>query len=75
MENNQHLNLTLTDDQGIIIASWTIGNKIEPEFDFEDLKASPKYDFYIDKEFNNWSDIGDMVMGEAERMFFDCISI
>lgn len=64
-----HLTLTLTDDQGVVVATWTIGDQVEPEFDMEDLKADTKFDFYVDKTWQDLASIGEEVMNEAEKKF------
>lgn len=44
-KRNHLMNLELTSSKGEILGTWTIGEK--PEFDIEDLSASPEYDFYV----------------------------
>ena len=75
MEDTQHLSLTLTDDQGIVIATWKIGNIVEPEYDMEDLSTDPKCDFYVDKSWQDWSTVGEEIMGEAEKKFFNIANL
>jgi hypothetical protein len=57
------MKLTLTDNDGVIINQWSIGNK--PEFNIEDLNADPQYDFYLDGNYNDFKDIGEAVWKEA----------
>jgi hypothetical protein len=74
MEDSQHLKLTLTDHDGVVVATWTIGNQLEPEFDMEDLKSDTKHDFYVDKTWQDFADIGEEIMSEAEKKFFNPVN-
>lgn len=57
------MKLTLTDDDGIVLEVWTIGDK--REYDIEDLDAEPEHDFYTEDMFNfhsgNYRHIGESI--------------
>ena len=65
----KHLKLTLTDEEGIILDAWTIGEKVE--YDIEDLDIEPEHNYYTDPRHTDYSVVGKDIMFEAEK-YFNC---
>lgn len=63
------MELTLTDAQGVILGTWTIGDHLEPDFDPEDPKAETEHDFYADGKWGDGSDFAEEVWDEIVRMY------
>ena len=63
------LRLTLADDQGVVIAMWTIGQTVEAEYDVENLDVDPECNFYSDGSWNDAQGMGEEINREAVIAF------
>ena len=57
------MRLTLTDNDGVVIAEWTIGREVE--IDIEDLDAEPEHDFYTEENYSGEESVGEEVWREV----------
>lgn len=63
------LKLTLADPDGVVLAQWTIGRKLEEDYDIEDLDTDPECNFYLWGKWNSKDSYGEEIESEGKRWF------
>jgi hypothetical protein len=61
----KHFKVTLTDNQGFVIAEYTIGKELESDYDIEDLDSEPEHDYYLQGNYSDMKDLGSDIEHEA----------
>lgn len=61
------MKLTLTDDEGLVLDEWSIGDK--REYDIDDLAAMPQHEIYAeDGKDMDVEQIADSIIREAKKI-------
>lgn len=61
------LQITLCDDEGLVLGEWSIGDK--REYDIDDLAATPQHDFYAeDGKDLDLDELKTEILREAKRI-------